>query len=44
MLFDIKTTNIFFGYLPSGTGNKSKNKQMGLYQTENILDREENYQ
>ena len=28
MLFD---TNIFFEYLSSGKGNKSKNKQMGLY-------------
>ena len=41
MLFD---TNIFFEYLSSGKGNKSKNKQMGLCQTENLLDREENYQ
>ena len=33
-LFDISLSNIFFGYVSLGKGNKSKNKQMGLYQLE----------
>ena len=33
MLFDTGLSNIFFGYVSSGKGNKSKNKQMGLHQT-----------
>ena len=32
VLFDIDLSNIFW-YVSSGRGNKSKNKQMGLYQT-----------
>ena len=30
ILFDIGLSNIVFGYVSSGKGNKSKNKQMGL--------------
>ena len=36
MLFDINLSN-FFVYISSGKGNKSKNKQMGLQQTEKLL-------
>ena len=43
MLFDIGHCN-FFGYVSSGKGNKSKNKQMELYQTKQLLHSEENYQ
>ena len=32
-----------FGYVSSGKGNKSKNKQMGLHQTEMPLHSKENY-
>ena len=35
-LFDIGLSNIFFGYVSSGKGNKSKNKQMGLHQTKSF--------
>ena len=33
-----------FGYVSSGKGNKSKNKQMELHQTKKILHSEGNYQ
>ena len=35
---------IFFGYIFSGKGNKSKNKQMGLHQTQKLLHSKGNYQ
>ena len=35
---------IFFGYVLSGKGNKSKNKQMGLHQTQKLLHSIGNYQ
>ena len=42
--FDISLSNTFFWYVSSGKGNKNKNKQMGLYQTEKVLHTEGNYQ
>ena len=44
LLFDIGLCNIFSGYVSSGKGNKSKNKQMGLYHTQKLLHSKENYQ
>ena len=43
-LFDIRFSNMFFEYVFSGKGNKSKSKQMGLHQIKKILHRERNYQ
>ena len=34
---------IIFGFVSSCKGNKSKNTQMGLYQTKKLLCSEENY-
>ena len=45
MLFDIGLSYFFFLiYVSLGKGNKSKNKQMGLHQTKNLLHSEGNYQ
>ena len=35
---------IFFGYVSSVKGNKSKNKQIGLHQTKNLLHGKGNHQ
>ena len=43
-LFDTGLSNILFGSVSAGKGNKRKNKQMGLCQTENLLHREVDYQ
>ena len=40
MLFDISLNNIF-AYISLGKGNKSKNKQMVLYQTKKLLHEKE---
>jgi hypothetical protein len=37
-------TMVFFGQNPKGTGNKSKNRQMVLYQTRKLLHSKENNQ
>ena len=37
MLFDTGFSSICFGYVFSDNGNKSKNKQMQLRQTKNLL-------
>ena len=42
MLLDIGLSNIFFGSLSSGKGNKSKNKQMGLHPSKKLLHSEGN--
>ena len=44
MLFDMGLSNTFCGYVSSGKGKKSKNKQMGLHQTKKLLHSEGNYQ
>ena len=44
MIFDIGLSNIFFGSISPGKGNKSKNKHMGLHQTKKPLHNEGNYQ
>ena len=44
MLFGIGLSNIFFGSVSSGKGNKSKNKQMELCQTKKLLHSKWNYQ
>ena len=41
---DISCSNIFFWYLPSGKGNKTKNKQRELYQTKKVLRSKGNHQ
>lgn len=33
MFFDMVLSNVFWGYVASGKGNKSKNEQVGLYKT-----------
>ena len=43
VLSDTNLSNIFLD-LSSQKGNKSKNKQMGLYKTKNLLHMERNYQ
>ena len=40
ILFDIGLSNIFFEYVSTGKGNKSKNKQMGLHQIKNFSHKE----
>ena len=44
MLFDTDLSNIFFGSVPSGKGNKSKNKQMELHETKKLLHSKGNHQ
>ena len=44
MLFGIGLNNIFFCYVFSDKGNKSKNKQRGQYQTKKLMHSEGNYQ
>ena len=43
ILVDTGLSNIFFGSVSSGKGNKSKNKQVCLHQTKKLLHREGNY-
>ena len=43
MHFDIGLSNCF-GYVSSGKGNKSKNKQIELHPSKKLLNSEENYQ
>ena len=43
-LSDVSVSNIFFGYVSSSKGNRSKNKQMGLYQTKKLLQSKGNQQ
>ena len=40
---DINLSSILGGYVSLGKGNKSKNKQMGLYQTKKLLYSEGNH-
>ena len=42
--FDIGLSNILGGFVSSGKGNKSKNKQMGLHQTKKPLHSKGNHQ
>ena len=42
-LFDVSLNNIF-GYVSSGKGDKSKNKQMVLHQTKKLLHNKANHQ
>ena len=43
MLFDINLSwFFFFGYISSGRGNKSKNKQIGLHHSKDLLHSEGN--
>ena len=41
---DIVHSNFFIRYMSPGKGNKRKNKQMGLYQTEMFLHGKGNHQ
>ena len=41
MLFDTGLSDIFFGYLSSDKGNKSKNKQMGLHKLKTFAQQKE---
>ena len=41
---DIACSNFFIRYMSPGKGNKRKNKQMGLYQTEMFLHTRGNHQ
>ena len=41
---DISLSNIFFESISSGKGDKTKNKQIGLYQSEKLLHSEGNHE